>query len=217
MIRQITAPSATDFPDPLPGFENIKRYWDNQLEVTVAKLLPGEVYVSTQSEMITTVLGSCVASCIRDPAFGIGGMNHFMLPSGGSDGSSSWVGTDVNSAMRYGNYAMEHLINEILKHGGRRDHLEVKVFGGGKVLAAMTDVGRRNIDFVMHYVRTEGLSVVAEDVGDIYPRKVNYFPQTGRAQMKKLRSTYKDTIVRRERNYLDDLEQHPISGEVELW
>ncbi len=186
-------------PDTLPGFERIKRYWDRSQELVVAKVLPGEVYVTTQSEMINTVLGSCVATCIRDPAFGIGGMNHFMLPCEGVNCETHWGGTAANSALRYGNYAMEHLINEILKYGGRRDHLEVKVFGGGRVLAAMTDVGRRNIDFTLNYMHTEGFRIVAQDLGNTYPRKVNYFPQTGRVQMKKLRTTDGETIVNREK------------------
>lgn len=206
--------STGGLPEPLPEFQHIKRYWDRQRELPVAKILPGEYYVSCHNEMITTVLGSCVSACIRDPAFGIGGMNHFMLPS---DKAGHWTGTNLSEATRYGNYAMEHLINEILKQGGRREHLEIKVFGGGRVLGTMTDVGRRNIEFVKDYLRTEGFAVAAADVGDIHPRKVNYFPATGRAQMKKLRTLHNDTIAKRERDYMQQLETTPVAGEVDLW
>ncbi len=143
------ARSSSTLPVALEGFEDIKRYWDRKEAVVAAKILPGEYYVTVNGEMITTVLGSCVSACIRDPAFGIGGMNHFMLPMSNDDCAGCWNGTMVNAGTRYGNFAMEHLINDILKQGARRDHLEIKVFGGGKVLTSMTDVGRRNIEFVM--------------------------------------------------------------------
>ncbi|MCP4407165.1 MAG: chemoreceptor glutamine deamidase CheD [Gammaproteobacteria bacterium] len=201
----------------LSGFEDIKRYWDRKEAVVTAKILPGEYYVTVNGEMITTVLGSCVSACIRDPAFGIGGMNHFMLPMSKNDCAECWSGTMVNAATRYGNFAMEHLINEILKQGARRDHLEIKVFGGGKVLATATDVGSRNIEFVMDYLHTEGFSVMAKDVGDIYPRKVNYYPQTGRVRMKKLKSTHNDTIVTREKKYMENIEHQPVGGDVDLF
>ena len=217
MNRTALAGAELNPPDTLPGFESIRRYWDNTDQIFAAKILPGEYYVTANGEMLTTVLGSCVSACIRDPAFGIGGMNHFMLPMNASDSSESWSGTVVNAATRYGNYAMEHLINDLLKHGGRRDHLEVKIFGGGRVLAQMTDVGRRNIEFVMEYLRTEGFSVAARDVGDIYPRKINYYPQTGRVRLKKLRSVHKDTVASRERKYMQDLAHEPIGGEVDLF
>ena len=161
-------------PDkPLRGFEGINRFWDRQREIFAAKILPGEYYVTTQDELISTVLGSCVSACIRDPAMRIGGMNHFMLPSGNSE--SRHVDSE---ATRYGNFAMEKLINDILKNGGRREQLEVKVFGGGNVLKNMgaTDIGGGNIRFVREYLKMEGFKIISEDLGDIYPRKVIYDP-----------------------------------------
>ena len=116
----------------LPGFEHIRRFWDPAQEVVTVKILPGEYYVSRQEEMISTVLGSCVSACVRDTRLRIGGMNHFMLPepAGERDSWSSAVGR----AARYGNDAMEQLINAILKAGGRRDDFEVKIFGlGGQI------------------------------------------------------------------------------------
>ena len=165
----------------LKGFEGINRYWDRENGLFTAKILPGEFYVTGQKEMVTTVLGSCVAACIRDVRTGIGGMNHFMLPIT-KELHHGW--DDVSRSTRYGNYAMEHLINEILKHGGQRSYLEVKIFGGGRILSQHTDIGASNIDFVRHYIRSEGLKLAAEDVGDIYPRKVNYFPDLGLVRVK---------------------------------
>ena len=123
----------------------------------------------------------------------------------------------VSDATRYGNYAMEHLINDILKQGARRENLELKLFGGGKVMAKLSDVGLRNIEFVQEYVQTECLNVVAHDLGDIYPRKVLYNPITGMVRMKKLRSMHNDTVFERETRYMQELKQQSVSGPVELF
>jgi chemotaxis protein CheD len=197
----------------LPGFEHIKRYWDKNLNGVVAKILPGEYYVTNTDEYVTTVLGSCISACIRDATFGVGGMNHFMLPVR----DEQELSVDVSAAERYGNYAMEHLINAILKAGGRRENLEVKIFGGGRILAHMTDVGRRNIAFVRDYIHTEGLQLVASDVGNVYPRKVIYHPASGKVRLKKLRSLQDTAIVERETSYLEDLREKPVEGEVDLF
>jgi len=202
-------------PRALRGFSHINRYWDKYHKVYAAKILPGEYYVTMHGEMIVTVLGSCISACIRDRVFGIGGMNHFMLPVGAEGGSSS---TTWNSAAtRYGNFAMEALINDILKNGGRRENLEIKVFGGGMILENMTDIGKKNISFVRDFIKTEGFSLLAEDLGDIYPRKVHYFPQSGKILMKKLRSLHNNTIVDRETSYMDTLESKPVEGEIDLF
>jgi len=195
---------------PIKGFEKINRYWDKTRGIWGAKILPGEFYVTLHDEAISTVLGSCISACIRDKKLGVGGMNHFMLPSTGE-------ADQIGSANRYGNYAMENLINEILKNGGRRDNLEAKIFGGGKILTNMTDVGNKNINFVREYVTTEGIHVVSEDVGDVYPRKIIYFPATGKAMMKRLKSLHNETVVSRERNYQKDLEKTPVQSDIELF
>lgn len=197
----------------LPGFEHVNRYFDPNLSHIVVKILPGEYYVTTQGEAVVTVLGSCVSACIRDRRNGIGGMNHFMLPESFPNEAASATGR----AERYGNIAMEQLINCILKAGGERRDLEVKVFGGGRVLAQMTDIGRRNIEFVRNYLATEGFVVTAEDLGDVYPRHVQYFPATGRVRVRQLRSMHNDTIVVRERGYLNKLKADPVAGEIELF
>jgi len=199
----------------LPGFEHINRYWDRVHKIQAAKLLPGEYYVTMNNEVITTVLGSCVSACVRDRVFGVGGMNHFMLPI--SDGQG-WGDADlVSTATRYGNYAMEHMINDILTHGGRRKNLEVKIFGGGQIIASMTSVGLKNINFVREYIAAEGLALIGEDVGDIYPRKVVYYPKTGRVKVKKLKDMHNDTVIRRERDYQHNIEEKPVEGSIELF
>jgi chemotaxis protein CheD len=199
----------------LPGFEHLRRYWDPTHRCVTAKVLPGEFYVSVGEEMISTVLGSCIAACIRDTRRRVGGMNHFMLPEpvGERDSWSSAVGR----AARYGSDAMEQLINAILKAGGHRQDLEVKVFGGGRVLAQMTDVGRRNIEFVQRYLATEKLHLAASDLGDVYPRQVHFFPASGKVRVRQLLGNRDAALVDGERHYLKRLANDPIKGEVELF
>ena len=201
----------------LPDFAHMQRHWEPTYKTYAVKLLPGEYYATARDEMLMTVLGSCISACIRDTVYGIGGMNHFMLPVGSRDTVERWHTGGVSAAARYGNYAMELLINAILKHGGRRPHLEVKIFGGGRILGHMTDIGRHNITFVHAYIRTEALQLVAEDVSDVYPRKILYFPASGRVRVKKLRALRTDAIARRETAYLRTLESRPIGGDIELF
>jgi len=202
-------------PTPVKGFEHVNRYWDRRLNVASAKILPGEFYVSTQGEMIATVLGSCISACIRDRVIGVGGMNHFMLPVSGDH--SSWNVNDLDESTRYGNWAMEYLINAILKVGGKKKNLEVKLFGGGQVLANMTNIGERNIEFATSYLVREGLNVIAQDVGGTYPRKVLYFSDTGAVKMRKIKQRHNDTVEKREEKYRKAIIQKPSSGDVELF
>jgi chemotaxis protein CheD len=211
------APDNAQPAPALPQFEHITRYWDSEHATFAARLMPGEYYVTRHTEMIATVLGSCVSACIRDARLGYGGMNHFMLPLDGSQGQSVW-GSAASAATRYGNVAMERLINDILKLGGKREHLEIKLVGGGRVLAEMTtDIGARNIDFVRQYVADEGFKVVGEDLGDVFPRRVLYFPETGRIRVRKLSSGRDETLAARERQYQQQLVTKPVEGEVELF
>jgi chemotaxis protein CheD len=173
--------------------------------------------VTRHAEVVTTVLGSCVSACVRDARLQIGGMNHFMLPLDGSNGESAW-GSAANAATRYGNVAMERLINDILKLGGRREDLEFKLVGGGHVLAEMsTDIGARNIEFVREYMHEEGFEVAVEDLGDNHPRRVVYFPQTGRMRVRKLTAPREQVLVAQEREYLKKLGSSPVDGEIELF
>jgi chemotaxis protein CheD len=213
-----THDNARKNPPPTQAhFAHITRYWDREHHGFAAKLLPGEYYVTTAGERIATVLGSCVSACVRDRRLGIGGMNHFMLPLDASKGTSAW-GSAASAATRYGNVAMERLINDILKLGGRRDSLEVKLVGGGKVLDGMDiDIGARNIEFVRRYVAAEGFGVAGEDLGDIYPRKVHYSPDSGKLRVKRLNSVRNNTLFERERHYLEVLDKDPVGNDIELF
>ena len=189
-------------------------YYDRTFDCDAAKILPGEYYYTPKDMLIVTVLGSCVAACIRDRVTGLGGMNHFMLPDGGVDANSP-----VSASMRYGTYAMEVLINDLLKAGARRENMEAKVFGGGAVLRGFTaiNVGERNAAFVMSYLTTEKIRVMAEDLNDVYPRKVYFFPRTGKVLVKKLMQTHNDTLARRELDYASRLKVQPVGGEIDLF
>jgi chemotaxis protein CheD len=144
-------------------------------------------------------------------------MNHFMLPRDASKGTSSW-GNAASAPTRYGNVAMERLINDILKLGSRRDSLEVKLVGGGRVLDGIAmDIGARNIEFVRKYVADEGFTVLGEDLGDIYPRKVHYAPATGKLRVKKLNAVRNNTLFERERTYLQALDREPVGNDIELF
>ena len=188
-------------------------YYDRTFDCDAAKVLPGEYFYSAADMLIVTVLGSCVAACIRDRVTGLGGMNHFMLPDGGDSNSP------VSASMRYGTYAMEVLINELLKAGARRENLEAKVFGGGAVIKGFTsiNVGERNAAFVLNYLKTEKMRVLAEDLNDIYPRKVYFFPRSGKVLVKKLMQTHNDTVAQRESAYASRLKVAPVGGEIDLF
>jgi len=207
---------APQLPPPLPHFGHIRRTWDADLGVSVARLLPGEYYVTQHNEAIFTVLGSCVSACVRDRKLGIGGMNHFMLPLDRSGGMTAWSDSPVSSATRYGNVAMERLINDIMNLGGQRANLEFKVVGGGKVLNMALDVGARNAEFVREYLRTEGFHIAAEDLGDTFARKLFYSPATGRVRMKRLTATVNKAVFEREWEFEPTTAQVE-SGSVELF
>lgn len=205
-------------PKIFPGFESINRYWDKTHDSFAAKILPGEYYVTAEDEVIVTVLGSCVSACVRDKIFGIGGMNHFMLPASSSDMSHHLQeGGNSTEATRYGGYAMEMLINDILKHGGRRENLEIKIFGGGKIISNMSDVGKRNVQFIEQYIKNESLPLISEDTGDVYPRKVVFHPLSGKVKMKRLQSLHNETLIQREVDYQQQIAEKPTTGEVELF
>jgi len=188
------------------------RYYDRHFDSEAAKILPGEYFVTNTGMLLVTVLGSCVAACIRDTKSGMGGMNHFMLPD---DGGRETVGASA----RYGTYAMEVLINHLLKMGARRNSLEAKVFGGGAVMASLSssNVGTRNAEFVLNYLKVEKIPIVAKDLLDSYPRKVYYFPDTGRVMVKKLHRVHNETLFTREKDYKDRLSGAKVEGDIELF
>lgn len=189
-------------------------YFDNHFDLEAAKILPGEYYVTQHDMVLVTVLGSCVTACIRDKLSGIGGMNHFMLPDASPDQDSP-----ASLSARYGAFAMEVLINSLISLGARRTLLEAKVFGGGNVLPGMTtmNIGQRNANFALGFLSTEKIRVVARDLIDVYPRKVYYFPKSGKVLVKKLRNVHNETIYRREIEYGARLVKEEVAGDVELF
>lgn len=189
-------------------------YFDTSFDLEAAKILPGEYYVTKRDMVLVTVLGSCVAACIRDRVTGIGGMNHFMLPDINRDSSDP-----TNISARYGTYAMEMMINQLMKIGARRANLEAKIFGGGSVIKGMTitNVGNRNAEFAVQYLKTEGIMVSAQDLMDDCSRKIYFFPSSGRVLVKKLRTMHNKTIYDRELEYSTKLKSADIQGDIELF
>jgi chemotaxis protein CheD len=189
-------------------------YFDRDHDIQAAKIMPGEYYATTRDMALVTVLGSCVSACIRDKVSGIGGMNHFMLPGSGQDQLNP-----LGDSARYGTYAMEILINQLLKLGAKRSNFEAKVFGGGAVMRGFTisNVGERNAKFVLDFLKTENIHVAAQDLLDIHPRKVYYFPNNGLVRIKRLKQVHNDTIINREAEYKLRLQFAKFEGDVELF
>jgi chemotaxis protein CheD len=183
-------------------FAHIRRMRDNRFPHEIASILPGEFFVSREPMVVYTVLGSCISACICDPIAGVGGMNHFMLPEPEGTAHDSW-----EKSTRYGSYAMESLINEILKCGGLKSRLEVKLFGAGRIYEGHIDVGANNAKWMIEYLRNEGLATVRTDLGDVFPRKVYYFTDSGRVLMKKIKHIKNQTIFEREREYAAKIQQ----------
>jgi chemotaxis protein CheD len=203
-------------------------YYDATLQTRAIKLLPADYVVSDQPLALVTLLGSCIAACMYDPLLQLGGMNHFMLPDNRfpdgrlpevrpSAGRIPIDESDMGSA-RYGAYAMELLINDLLKRGARRSRLQAKVFGGGNVLRGFQDpIGSRNARFVLGYLDAERIPVVSQDLGDIHPRKVAFFVQSGRTLVRRLPATRERELADVERAYRERLLRAPASGSVELF
>ena len=195
------------------GMPAVSRSYSHEYGMQQVRVLPGAYYTTTtKDEMIVTILGSCVAACVRNPRTGYGGMNHFMLPQ--SD-KSDWGGT--NSAMRYGNFAMEALINDVLKTGCARSELEIKLFGGANLYNGPSMVGAQNTEFALSYLRTEGLPLHSHDLGGPRGRRIHYFPATGKVKRLLLKPTTDQRLIRSEQDYIQSLQQQPIEGEVDLF
>jgi chemotaxis protein CheD len=188
-------------------------YHDLRLNTEAAKIFPGQYLVTDRDIVLVTVLGSCVSACIRDTRLRIGGMNHFLLPEATRDMSPA------SRSARYGSYAMEVLINQLIRHGARRETMEAKVFGGGSVLPDLrsSGVGESNARFIVEYLRKERVQVSAQDLLDDCARKIYFFPVTGRVLVKKLRQLHNVTVLERERDYTRRLLDVDLSGDVELF
>ncbi len=190
------------------------RSFDRDFQLEVVKILPGQYHATGGPVGITTVLGSCVSTCLWDPQQRIGGMNHFMLP-----GDNGTAASPVPKSARFGVYAMELLINDMLKIGADRRRLVAKVFGGGRVLQGFgsLDVGARNCEFVLEFLQVEGIPVLAQDLLDRYPRKIHFAPDTGRVLLKRLDGVRDDAVQRQEREYLRKLGSDAASGSIEIF
>lgn len=164
-------------------------FYDAHFKNAAVKILPGEYFVDTEDILVMTTLGSCIAACLWDRHAQIGGMNHFMLPEGAGDSG------------RYGSFAMELLINEMMKRGASKSRMEAKIFGGGAVIAGMNtiNVGERNTNFVIDFLKIERIPIVSKDVMDVYPRKVCFLPKSGKAMVKRLAPTNTDALVQQDK------------------
>jgi chemotaxis protein CheD len=196
-----------------PEAAGSRRFYDAASGTWMVKVFPGDFYVTGKAdETLVTVLGSCVAACIRDPKLGIGGMNHFMLPQGRTGG---W-GRDAEST-RFGNFAMEKLINELMKKGCARESLEIKVFGGGNVTESNIAVGSDNAQFALRYLEAERLRCVAQDLGGRFPRRIHYSPATGRVVRRLLGRDASGAVARDEFEHAKRLSTRAPAGEIDLF
>jgi chemotaxis protein CheD len=193
-------------------FSERKREIDPETGCRIVKIFSGELHVSTKpKEMISTILGSCISACIRDPIAKVGGMNHFLLP-----GDEDMLSASSESA-RYGLFAMESLINGILKAGGRKERLEIKVFGGGNVIKSSAKIGSKNAAFVRNFLKNEGYKIAAEDLEGDLPRRIHYFPDTGKVMMRKLQRKEDMVVADIESKYLQSIKAKPVEGDIDLF
>ena len=207
--------TSTPLP-PLSENRTGRRFYDSTQAAWMVKVLPGEFYVTADpEEVLVTVLGSCVSACIRDPQMRIGGMNHFMLVQNKLGQRGAW-GNELESA-RFGNFAMEKLINGMIKRGCARERMEIKVFGGANVTSARNEIGTENSDFVLRYLAEEGLACAAQDLRGPYPRRIVYFPMTGRVVRRLLTGRDQETALREESDYASSLGMRKPSLDVQLF
>lgn len=180
-------------------YDGIRRYYDQNLEMTVVKLMTGDCYYTAEGrEMLVTILGSCISVCMRDPVAKVGGMNHILLPGDKNDKVSV---TDPEYSARFGVNAMEELINGMLKLGAKKERFEAKIFGGGNVIKTSNMIGNKNIKFVREFLAAEHIEVKSQDVGGDNPRRLHYFPDTGKAMIRKLQRKEDLIIVEKEAEY----------------
>jgi chemotaxis protein CheD len=191
----------------------VQRSFDHSFNAYAINVPAGVCTVTgEENEMLVAILGSCVGACIRDPESGWGGMNHFMLPGGVQQ---SFSGNSF--ALRYGHFAMEKLINDVLSRGARRDQLEIKLFGGASLLHAPSPIGDENIAFMRHYLKAEGLAIASEDLGGPYPRRIHYFPKTGKVFRLLMRRSDDAQVFSEEKIFRDKLRQDQVEGAVSIF
>jgi chemotaxis protein CheD len=216
--RLVPPPGATSQIGRTPRLDKLKAqarkpgeasffFYDAHFKNEAVKVLPGEYYCDNEDLLVMTTLGSCIAACLWDRQARVGGMNHFMLPEGAGDSG------------RYGSFAMELLINEMMKRGASRMTMEAKVFGGGAVISGMNsiNVGERNTKFVMDFLATERIPVVSKDVMDIYPRKVCFLPASGKAMVKRLAPTNAEALLAQDRAAAQKAAPASTGGSIDLF
>lgn len=187
----------------------VNRFYHPQKKKHLVKVFPGGVYCSADDdEIICTGLGSCIAACIWDEECQLGGMNHFLLPFDSNAELRHWHPDELlSTASRYGSYAMEILINDLVSHGANRQQLKVKLFGGANLMGKFAMIGEKNIEFILSYVDQEKLNVIAEDLGGKEPRKVMFEPTTGRAWIRKIPFSEVNKIHHDEEKYAHQLDE----------
>lgn len=199
-------------PSVLAGFTHFHHWWDNQWGRYTVKIAPGELYVANDDIVLTTVLGSCVSACLYDPIAGVGAMNHFMLPDGGNHNDQ------VSRLARFGSYAMDQLLNEMLKVGCRKEDIQVKVTGGGNIIGGAANIGIKNTQFVIDYLRDDGLNILSADLGGSRARKVVFIPKEGgRLLVRKLDKQENNVLIDEEKRYQDTVEHTLDDSDVELF
>jgi chemotaxis protein CheD len=197
-------------PKVLPGFENSHCFWEAKWERYTVKVLPGEFYISKEDIVLSTVLGSCISVCIYDPLLDFGGMNHFMLPASSEQ-------DDIERPLRYGLFAMEQLINGMMKNGCTRENMQIKVTGGGALISGLISIGTQNINFIKKYIVEENLQLISIDLGGDQARRVAYFPKTGRMLVKKLSHLDDQHLITQESTYRTNVDKSLDDTEIELF
>lgn len=194
-----------------PPTSSDKRSFDAGSGLWVTKIFSGDWYVTQENEMLVTILGSCISACVRDPVAGVGGMNHFLLP--GDDATIP----KANDSARYGVAAMENLFNALFKAGARKERLEIKVFGGGNVTNGNVRIGSTNAAFIRYFLTREGLRIASEDMEGTQPRRLHYYPLTGKVMMRKLPAKDSTRLLDEENRYRKTLLNRPSEGDVDLF
>lgn len=175
-------------------------------------IMPGDYFVSWAPAEIATLLGSCVSACVWDSHRKIGGLNHFMLPDSPSEARTL---ADKTKSLRYGLYAMECLVNDLLTMGAKREHLNAKVFGGANITGALNTqhVGRRNAEFVIEFLKKDKIRVVASDLGGPHSRRIRFNTQTSAVRVERVASA-NSAALQQEKRYSEKINKDPVNGDI---
>lgn len=204
------SPFKESVPELLVGFEDCHYFWEPKWERYTVKVLPGEFCISKEDVVLSTVLGSCISVCIFDPLVKMGGMNHFMLPANNAQ-------EDIERPLRYGLFAMEQLMNAMMKNGCKRESMQIKVTGGGAMISGLISIGSQNIEFIKKYIEEESLQLISTDLGGDQARRVAYFPKTGRMLVKKLSHLDDQRLITQESTYRTNVDKSLDDTEIELF